>query len=462
MKPLLIIFITLSFLKLGAQENTQLSLEQARSFALQNSPLIINAGADVEIAKKKIMETTAIGLPQVNGSVEYQNFLDIPTTLLPDFISPAVYGVLLQEGLIAPAQMPSSDATQFFPAKFGTQHNASYGVTLSQLIFSGQYIVGLQASKVFGSMSEQNLQKTRSDISHQITETYCLILSLQENKHFLDSNLVSFNKLLKETEAMYAQGFVEETNVDQLRLNVSTLENGINSLSRNIEAAQMLLKFQMGMPVNQPITLTDRLEPIMMSMNTMALADSAFNPAMTTDMQLMETQVHLQQLSLKREQSAYLPTLAGYYSYSRKAMRDEFNFFDGDQSWYPTSLIGFKLEVPIWSSGTRHTRIQQARINLDKTMTTRNMVEQSLYLQYEQARIAYLSAIDKYNHEKDNVELAAKIMNKTMIKYREGLSSGIELTQVQMQHQTAQANYFAAVFELISARNKMEKLLENN
>lgn len=461
MRVLFVIVTLMAFLPLGAQESTDLSLEQAWRYAQENSPTLKNAQADVEIAKKKIMETTAIGLPQVNGSVEYQNFLDIPTTLLPDFISPAVYGVLLQEGLITPAQMPSSGDAQFFPAKFGTQHNASYGVTLSQLIFSGQYIVGLQASKVFGGLSEQSLQKNIIDIKHQVTETYCLILSLQENKTFLDSNLVNFRKLLKESEALYAQGFVEEISVDQLRLNVSTLENGVNSLARNIEGAQMLLKFQMGMPVNQPIRLSDDLEQIMLGMNTVALADSAFNPSATIDMQLMETQVKLQQLSLKREQSAYLPTLAGYFSYSRKAMRDEFNFFDGSQSWYPTSLVGFKLEVPIWSSGTRHTRIQQAKINVDKSMTTRNMVEQSLWLQYEQARIAYLSAVDKYNHEKENVALTGKILSKTMIKYREGLSSSMELTQAQMQHQTSQGNYFAAVFELISARNKMEKLLEN-
>ncbi|MPL94178.1 hypothetical protein SDC9_40328 [bioreactor metagenome] len=462
MKITLTILTLITFLGLRAQESTNLTLAQAWQYALQNSPTLINAQADVEIARKKIMETTAIGLPQINGSVEYQNFLDIPTTLLPDFISPAVYGVLLQEGLITPAQMPDASSSQFFPAKFGTQHNASYGVTLSQLIFSGQYIVGLQASKVFGGLSQQSLEKNRIDIKHQITETYCLILSLQENKSFLDSNLTSFAKLLKETEAMNAQGFVEEINVDQLKLNVSTLENAVNSLSRNIETAQMLLKFQMGMPVEQSIILTDHLEDLMLSMNTTVLTDSAFKPALTIDMQLMDTQVKLQELSLKREQSAYLPTLAGYFSYSRKAMRDEFNFFDGDQAWYPTSLIGFKLDVPIWSSGTRHARVQQARINLDKSITSRNMVEQSLYLQYEQARIGYLSAIDKYNHEKQNVSLTEKILDKTMIKYREGLSSSMELTQAQMQHQTSQANYFAAVFELISAWNKMEKLLENN
>lgn len=459
-KSFVVVFVFACLLS-GAQESTDLSLEQAIRYAQENSPTLKNAQLDVEIAKKKIMETTAIGLPQINGSVEYQNFLDIPTTLLPDFISPAVYGVLLQEGLITPAQLPSSDEAQFFPAKFGTQHNAAYGVTLSQLIFSGQYIVGLQASRVFGSMSEQGLQKSMTDIKYSVTETYCLILSLQENAVILDSNLVHFQKLLRESEAMFDQGFIEETNVDQLKLNVSNLDNAVNSLKRQIEAVQMLLKYQIGMEVTLPVRLTDDLVKILNGTSTEVLSGSAFNPSAVIDFQLMETQVRLQELSLKREKSAYLPTMAGYFSYSRKAMRDEFNFFDSEQSWYPTTLVGIKLEVPIWSSGTRHTKIQQAQLNLQKSITSRDMVGQALMLQYEQARIGYLSALDKYQHEKENVAIAEKILNKTMIKFREGLSSSMELTQAQMQHQSAQGNYFAAVFELVSSRNKMQKLFEN-
>lgn len=460
MRLLIVAGLMLTISALQAQDMMDLSLEQACKYAQDNSPTIKNAQVDVEIAKKKIWETTAMGLPQISGSVEYQNFLDIPTSLLPDFISPSVYGVLLQEGLITPAQMPSSSEAQFFPVKFGTQHNASYGVTLSQLIFSGQYIVGLQASKVFGSMSEQSLQKNQTDIRYSITETYCLILSLQENTALLDSNLMSFKKLLNEAEITYKEGFIEEINVDQIRLNVSNLENAVSSLSRQIEAASMLLKFQMGMPVNQQIRLTDNLEDIMNG-KTMALSEGGFNPTVTIDYQIMETQVKLQQLSLKREQSTYLPSLAGYFSYTNKAMRDKFDFFDGSQSWYPTTLVGFKLEVPIWSSGMRHSKIQQARLNLEKSVTTRDMVAESLRLQYEQARISYLSALDKYNHEKQNVDLTNKILEKTMVKYREGIASSMELTQAQMQYQTSQSNYFAAMFELIVAKNKMEKLLEN-
>ena len=453
-------FFIFFVLGIKAQDVIELTLFQAYDYALKNNTNIQNSRIDVDIAKKKIWETTAIGLPQINGSIEYQNFLDVPTTLLPDFISPSVYGVLLQEGLITPAQMPSSESSQTFPAKFGTQHNANYGVTLSQLIFSGQYIVGLQASRVFSQVSEQSLNKNEKEIKHSVTEIYCLILSLEENKTALDSNLASFNKLLKETEAVYEQGFIEEINVDQLKLNVSTLENAVSSLERQIEATQMLLKFQIGMPVLQPIKLVDNLEEIFSSVDLSRFANKKFNPEKNIDYQIMETQLSLQELNLKREKSTYLPSLAGYFSYSEKAMRDEFNFFEANDNWYPTTLVGFKLDIPLWSSGFRRSRVQQAKLNVLKMSNTRDMLGESLRLQYEQARIEYLSAVETYMHEKENVALSKKILDKTLIKYREGISGSTELTQIQMQYQTSQANYFAAMFKVISARTKLDKLLE--
>ncbi|PLW93056.1 MAG: hypothetical protein C0592_07575 [Marinilabiliales bacterium] len=462
-KIISILILLFVFGSLHAQESEpmQLSLAQACEYAKQNNTNVQNAQIDVEIARKKVWETTAIGLPQINGSVEYQNFLDIPTTLLPDFISPSVYGVLLQEGLITPAQMPSSESQQFFPAKFGTQHNASYGVTLSQLIFSGQYIVGLQAARVFSMVSQQSLQKNEIDVVASVTETYCLVLSLQENKNSLDSNLASFQKLLFETEALYKEGFVEEINVDQLTLNVSSLQNGVNSIARSIEAAKMLLAFQMGMPVSQKLELTDDLESIVSTIDLEQILSEDYDPAQSIDYQIMETQVRLMELDMKREKTAYLPTLAGFFSYSEKAMRDEFNFFDGDQDWFPTTLVGFQLEIPLWSSGSRHSKVQQAKLKVQKSENTRDMVGESLKLQYTQARIEYLNAVDTYVTEKENMLLSKKILDKTIIKYREGITGSTELTQIQMQYQTAQANYFAAMFRVISAKTKLNKLLVN-
>ncbi len=242
---------------------------------------------------------------------------------------------------------------------------------------------------------------------------------------------------------------------------MSSLQNGVNSINRSIEAAKMLLTFQMGMPIDQPIELTDNLENIVSIIDIEEILSPNYDPAQSIDFQLMQTQVLLMELDMKREKSAYLPSLAGFFSYSEKAMRDEFNFFDGEQDWFPTTLVGFQLDVPLWSSGSRRSKVQQAKLKIQQSENTRDMVGESLKLQYTQARVEYLNAVDTYVTEKENMVLSKKILDKTIIKYREGLCGSTELTQIQMQYQTSQANYFAAMFQVISARTKLNKLLAN-
>jgi len=123
------------------QENTgtrYFSLEEARAFAKENNYDVINALNDIEIARKKVEETTAIGLPQLEGSIAYNDYIDIPTMLIPDFIG---------------------QTDELLPVKFGTKYNMSASATASMLLFSGEYIVGLQASRVFVDFSQKQYDK---------------------------------------------------------------------------------------------------------------------------------------------------------------------------------------------------------------------------------------------------------------------------------------------------------------
>lgn len=447
---------------LSSQVVKSFSLKQAVEHAILNNNSMINAKIDVDIAKKRITETTAIGLPQISGSIQYQDFLNIPTSLLPDFISPSVYGVLLKEGLINQSQMPKAGDIQFFPVKFGTQHNATASVTLSQLIFSGQYIVGLQAARVFKQISEQALKKTEIELKYNLTETYCLTLSLMETNNILDSSLTHFRELLKETEASNKQGFVEETNVDQLRLNVSILENSINALNRQVRALTDLLKFQIGVNLYEPIILTDKLSDIVMDIDLNYLIDTIIKVENNIDYKILQNQVEISKLSLKREKSNYLPTLAGVFNYSQGAMRRDFDFFEGGKDWFPTTLIGLNLDIPLWSSWLRHSKVQQAQLTLTKAQNSKEYMAESIQLQFIQAKNEYLGAVDKFNTEKKNVDLANKILSRTIKKYKEGIATSMELTQAHTQFLNAQSNYFSASFELINSKNKIEKIQSLN
>lgn len=437
------------------------SLKEAQEYAAKNSYASRNSAIDLVIAKKKIWETTAMGLPQVNGQIQYQDMLDIPTTLLPDFISPSIYGVLAKEGVVDRNGNPITPAigsAATFPAKFGTQHNASIGATLSQLIFSGQYIVGLQASKVFYQMSVEGQQKTLIDARFNVASSYYLVLVLRQNKETLEKSLTTLQKTVFETEQTNKQGFIEDITVDQMKINLITLQNAITSIEGQIQSVLNLLKFQMGIEITQTITLTDSLDSF--------LNESLLQPASATtldlnqliDYQIMQTQVKLQKLSLRREQSNYLPTIAGFYTYQKKAMRTEFDIFKSGKDWFPTSIIGINIDVPIFASGSRVMKVQQARLNLQKTETLQLQVAEGLKLEAAQAETNFNTAVEKYKKEKINKELSSKIYQTTLAKFNQGVATSVELTQTYSQFLTCESNYHMSLMELLTAKLKLDKV----
>lgn len=420
-----------------------LSLNQVCDYAVQHSINTANARLDVAMARKKIWETTATGLPQLNASVSYNNNLDIPTTLVPAQIFD-----------------PDAEPGTFLALKFGTQHNASLDITATQLIFSGSYIVALQASKVYLQFSQNSLEKSEIDTRATVSGTYYLILLAEDSKKTLEASLENLKKTLFETEEMHKAGFVEDTDVDQLQLSVTDLENSIKSMDRQIRITYRLLKFQMGMDLDKEIRLSDSLDTVFAQIDSGKLLTEPLDLESHIDYRILETQVKSQKLLLKRQISEYLPTISAFATHQQNAMRDSFNFFKkSDDQWFPTTVVGLNISIPIFSSGMRAAQVAQLKMELKKAKNSQKQVADGLRLELMQARSAFEDAVEKKESTQKNVRLAEKIYEKTRVKYREGISSSLELTQIHNQYLTAHSNYLSAMVELLNAKTRMDKIL---
>jgi len=438
-----------------SQSNTSavsITLMDAQNYAVQHSYNIKMAKDDITTAKKKIWETTAIGLPQVSGKVSYQNIFSVPSLNLGQalYVAKDQNNVPITKG---------SDLNQFFhdtpSLPLGVQQNTTFDLTVSQLIFSGEYLVGLQASKAYLDFSTRSETKTEIDAVDNVTKAYYLCLVVEENKNILDSSYQLINKTASEIRATYQQGLVEETDADQFDLNAATVKNALQVMTRQLETAKRLLKFQMGMDLDQDVVLTEKLGAIINKVNFEAIAPQPLDVKKNIDYKVMETNEELNRLSFRREQSKFLPTIAAFYRYERLANEPEFNF-------NPPNVIGLSVDIPIFSSGMRISRVQQAKLALVKSQTQKKQVEDGLHMEYETAKNDYASSLEKYLTVKDNLALAKKIYDKTIVKYRQGVSSSNDLTLIQNQYLTNQSNYFQAVYDLLSAKQRLEKVLLKN
>lgn len=439
-------FFLLASVQLLAQ-NTKISgaysLKEAQEYAVKNSYAVKNAQADVKIAEKKIFETTTLGLPQINGEANFQNFIDIPTQVLP-----------------ANAFNPMGNAKDLIALRFGTSYNTNAGFTASQLIFDGSYIVALQASRSFAMVSKLSLHKTENEVKETVAQAYYTVIVAEENKKVLQQSLDNMSKILKETEAVYKSGFAEEQDVDQMKVSVATLNNSLNRLNKQTELAYKLLKLQMGIDIDAEISLTDNINSLVMDNTGETLLAAEFKYSDNLDYKLLQTQAHLAKLSLRRERYGYLPSLGAFFTHQQNALRNDFDVFE-NKPWYPTTIWGVKLTVPIFDSGTKGAKIGQAKQEYAKLLNTQKQIEQSLKIQSEGAKADFTSAMERYVTEKENLILTEKIYNKTLIKYKEGLASSLELAQAQNQFLTTQGSYVNAMLDLLNSKAQLEKIVNN-
>lgn len=452
MKNLFLTFIALMLMfQLKAQDtgNNGMGLQDLLGFALENNPTLANARLDVDASKKKVWETTAIGLPQASAKVSYQNQFKVPEMNFGPYID---YTSMNPTQPITPndifANMKESD-----PIELGVKENVTADFTVSQLIFNGSYIVGLQASRTYKELAENNLIKSEQDIKEAVSNMYFLCLINQERISNLESNFANQEKIYKETKAMADQGFLEQSDADQMEIILNTLDYSLKSLKRQQEIFLGQLKVLIGFPVDKDLNLKGTIAEFTTAVDPTD-TELSFVPQKNIDLQLINTQVKLSDLNLKNIKAGFLPVISGFYNHNEQLNSPDFNFQIPD-------MIGVNLELPIFSSGMRLSQVSQARIELDKTMNNRKMVQENLQVSFLQNRSDYFTALDKYLNEKKNLELSERILDKTQKKYHEGIVTSMELTNAQNQFQSAQNNYYQAIYDVLSAKTKLNRLLGN-
>jgi outer membrane protein len=444
-------FLLLSAVLEGSAQDKKtvlkLSISEAQSYALQNNRQVQSAKIDLLSADKKVWETLASGLPQMNLSANYLHQFMIPQLS---------FGPVLDINSLPDGNVTKSDLLNAYkdspPIALGVKDNTTIDFTVSQLIFSGEYLVGLQATKVLKQVQEKTLVKTENETKESVADTYYLVLVLGENARLLKESLKSVDKTYNELVKMNEEGLNEETDVDQVKISRSNIMTLITSLDSQREISLKLLKYQLGVGFDQTVELTDSLPGIIQEGNVQYLASPVFDVKKSINYQLVDNAEKISGLMLKREKSKYLPTISAFYRHEEQTNKPVFSFLVKD-------VIGGSLTLPIFTSGMRNSRVAQAKFDLQKSQLAKQTAEQGLVMEFETASSNYQTAYSNFNTNKESMELSKKVYNKTVVKYKEGVSSSFELTQNQNQFLTAESNYYNSVLSLLNAKAKLDRIL---
>lgn len=424
-----------------SEEKTSFTIEEAREYAIQNNEKVLNSILDYEKAKKKVWETTAIGLPQIDLSGSFQHFIDIPTTVVDaSFLNP---------------QAPPGSTAEF---KMGTKFNTKAELQVSQILFNGSYLVGLKAAKNYKEFVSYSVNKSAEEIKYQVSKAYYSVLVAKENVRLLDSIINTTENIYNDTKAIFDEGLIEEIEVDQIELSLAQLKSSRTRAKRSVDISENLLKFQMGVPIEKEIELTESLNDFTNESSILETQNAAFTLEENSDYIILSKQMELDQLNVKNERADSYPSLVAFFTHNQQAMRNEFNFFDSNENWFPTTLWGLTLNIPITSSGQRIFQTQQAKLQVKQDENNIKQLERSLALQESQSRINFQNAYDIVKTEEKNLAIAQKIYNNAQIRKDNGFSGALQLSQAQNQLIQAQQSYIMAVYDLLDARVELKKI----
>ncbi|MCL6296207.1 TolC family protein [Jejuia spongiicola] len=447
-KLILIFSLLCAFVSFSQESAQSFTLQEAIDYALENNRTSKIAALDIEAAEKQKWETTTIGLPQINASIDYNNWLKQQVSLLPASI--------LSDAARADLGLGINDQ---FPATFGTKQTMNGTVTLEQLIFDGSYLVGLQSAKVFLEISKNAKEKTNLEVRKAVINAYGNVLLAEESVKILERNIEVLKKNLNETSKIYENGLGDEESVEQLQITLSGVESNLNNTSRLKTLAYQMLNITLGADLNANTLLADNLESLTAQNIVLGLLNSEENVENTIDYRISQNDKKSKELLLKLEKSKALPTLRGFVNAGYSGNNNNFDFLKNNQKWFGSSLLGVSMNIPIFSSGQRSASTQRAKINLEKAKETLTETEQKIKLQMASAKSDYQFAIEDYQNKKQNLNLAERIEKKNQTKFFEGIATSFELRQAQTQLYSSQQEFLQAMLDVINKKAELETVL---
>lgn len=440
MKQKQLILVPLLLLWSLTYGQTRYGLQEAIQYGISHNVNIKNAQTDAASASSRIGEIRAVGLPQVNANVTLINNPIIQTSFVPAQI------------VGGKADDPPA------PVQFGVKNQAVAGAQLSQMLFNAQWLLGLKAAEAYRELAQKGVTQSKITVAENVAKAYYGVLIAEERAKLLDLNIARLDSTVRELNEMFKSGFVEKIDVNRLEVSLNNLKTEKQKVANLIQLSHYLLKFQMGMPLEETVVLTDRItdaDVARLEIETKTEADQMdYNQRI--DYSILKTNLRLAEMDVENNKRGYYPTVAAFAGYGYNTGRQQFGQVF-TQPWFSNANVGLSINVPIFDGFLKKYKIQQARYTVEKTKQSVGLVEQSIDLQIKSTNVTIMNNLETLKTQKRNLELAEEVLRVSKIKYKAGAGSNIEVISAESSLKESQTNYFASLYDLLLAKIDLDK-----
>ena len=434
---ILIIYLFPNFL---FGQDTSLSLDECLQMALSNNENLKNSILEENVSKMTSREYLSVGFPQIQ------------------FETGLKYNFEIQKSLIDISKfMPGVPEGTEQEVSFGQKYDGIMDLGINQMIFNGSYFVGLAASKALIELSEKQTVRTKVDIIESVNKAYYVVLNTKERLSLVNSNLDRIESLLNDTEILYENGFVEKLDVDRIKVSFNNLNAEKIKAERLYDLSLSVLKFQIGFPVNDKLSVKGSIEDVILSVNEYDI--QSFDYSDRIEHSILNTNKRLKSYDLKNNRSQFLPQIYANLSYGYNTSSSEYDLFFNSNRWKNYGTVGLQVIVPIFDGFNKRSKINRSKIVVQQVENQIKFLERSIDLQINQNYIELKNAIESLNVSKDNLVLANEVYNVSEKKYKEGVGSNLEVLDSNNALKTAQTNYYNAYYQAIISKINLEKTL---
>ena len=436
----LIVATSVAYAQDGA---TSMSLQDCMDYAMKHSYTVKNAQLDVLIQKAQNDQTVSLALPNISGKADFNHFFPPQS----QFIDPA--------NLDPTGNTPKGNIKAF---AFSLKYASSASISASQILFDGSVAIAVQARNALMELSRQNGKVTEATLRYNIFKSYYSIIVADRQLDILKKSLTYARNMEQELVQMKESGFVEKIDLERTSVQVNNLSTDSMRVANLVVLTEQVLKFQMGMDINAPITLSEtNLDQHTTSSVKLLTEEESYGrvPEYTLTM----TALSLNQYNLKRYKSAALPSLIAVAAFGYNYGEDKFDNMFKFGSYAKNALVGLQLNVPIFSGLKRVNQVRETKYNIEKSQNNIENMKQVLDFQTTQSKTSLKNALLQLQSQKRNVELAEDVLSLAQKKYKAGVGSNTEVTQAQTEQLRAQNTYFSTLLDIINAEADLKKAL---
>lgn len=428
---LALILICLLPLHLLSQE--RLGLRECIEFGLKNNRNSLVYENEKKAADAAAKEALAEYLPKVSVMGTLDDNLKVQESIIP-------------AGVFGPA-----DVKVAFTQKYNSN---AYG-QLDQAIYDQSLLTGLKANKFNLKQADLNIRKSQETIIYNISNAYYQINVYREQLQLLTENLHTYRRQMDITSLQVQKGVTLKKDLDKVTVDYNNAASQIRIAESNLTLAQNQLKYEMGYPFGTEIRV-DTLSKKERSVNAVKMLDDRlFSPSNRTDYQLSEVNSKLLEIDQKRIQAGWLPKLTGYARYGANGFGGSVGPALKDLNTY--SVIGLKLNIPIFDFFTRNAKFNQAKYKSLNAIENLKLDAGKFELEYENAKTKLLKAQSNLESDKRNIELAQSVFRVTDLQYQKGVENLTEWLNAQNSIKEAQNNYLNSLYSFLQAKLDVEQ-----